>query len=446
LANFRRLGFSHIWLMGIWRISPGALTLSKRFGADFEGSPYAVPAYEPNPTLGNEASLRDLRERAHREGLRIIVDFVPNHTAFDAPLLDEHPEYYIRSNPAMRDERPEWFFAHPSGNHVAYGRDPHFPGWIDTAQLDYSNPDLRRHMTDVLRRLAELADGVRCDMTMLLLREQVKRQWYTHAPWDWFNERMPDEFWRSAIVETRRQNPDFLFIAEAYWGKEAYLQQLGFDYTYDKTLYDKIVSHGWESLVDYLHMTSPSFLARSVHFIENHDEERAQHVFGPELHRQAAALVVFLPGAPLIHQGQMEGRREKLPVQLIRPRTIEEDDPTLAAFYKRLLAVGADSVFRAGQFLPFDSGVRGLIAFVREHEDRRVVVAIDFRHGRGLEAAHGQISVPDMVIPGLRAGARRLRDLWTRKPRGKAAREPGRLLIDLDQHHNGMPFFVLEIL
>src|SRR5512143_2134377 len=83
LAYFRRLGFSHVWLMGIWRISPGAHAVSKRFSADFEGSPYAVPAYEVNPELGDEDDLARLRARAHREGLRLLVDFVPNHTAFD---------------------------------------------------------------------------------------------------------------------------------------------------------------------------------------------------------------------------------------------------------------------------------------------------------------------------------------------------------------------------
>ena len=175
LANFRRLGFSHIWLMGVWRISPGALSISKRFEVDFEGSPYAIPAYEVNPSLGDEASLRALRERAHSEGLRIIVDFVPNHTAFDTPLLDEHPEYFIHSNPALRDERPEWFFHH-AGRRIAHGRDPYFPAWIDTAQLDYSHPGLREHQIRTLSRLAAMADGVRCDMAMLLLREQIKNQ------------------------------------------------------------------------------------------------------------------------------------------------------------------------------------------------------------------------------------------------------------------------------
>lgn len=446
LANFRRLGFSHIWLMGIWRISPGAFALSKRFGDDFEGSPYAVPAYEVNPSLGDEAALRALRERAHRERLRIIVDFVPNHTAFDAPLIDEHPEFFIRSNPKLRDEREEWFYAHPSGQRVAHGRDPYFPGWVDTAQLDYSNPGLRAHMTAILRRLAGLADGVRCDMAMLLLRQQIKTQWFTHESWERFNERMPDEFWRDAIVETREVNPDFLFIAEAYWGKEAYLQELGFDFTYNKALYDKLSDRSWTSLVAYFSLTSPGFLSRCVHFVENHDEERAEHVFGPELHRQAAALVVTIPGAPLIHQGQMEGRREKLPVQITKPRTVEKDDPTLRGFYERLLEIGRDEIFRAGRFYPFDSGVHGLVAFVRRLGDRRVVVAIDFRHGDALVAAHGELTVPALALHGLGPGAHELRDLWTGESAGSARFERERLTVALARTSQDPPVFLLEIL
>jgi len=281
LAYFRRLGFSHLWLMGVWRISEGALAVSKRFSPDFEGSPYAVPAYEVNPDLGDDDSLARLRARAHREGLRILVDFVPNHMAFDAPLVAERPDFFITHDPESREERSEWYFESPDGHSVAFGRDPYFPPWVDTAQLDYSNPELRRYMTDVLARLAGLADGVRCDMAMLLLREQIKQQWYPRKSWDWFNARLPDEFWRTAIAETRAVNRNFLFIAEAYWGKEPYLQQLGFDYTYNKTLYDRLAGRGWDALVDYLEMTSREFLFHSLHFIENHDEERAQPVFGP---------------------------------------------------------------------------------------------------------------------------------------------------------------------
>lgn len=447
LAYFRKLGFSHIWLMGIWRISPGVLSVSKRFSDDFHGSPYAVAAYEVNPDLGDEDSLAHLRARAHREGLRLIVDFVPNHTAFDAPLVTEFPDYYILHDPDSREERAEWYFKSSAGHLVAYGRDPYFPPWVDTAQLDYSNPELRRHMTYVLTRLASLADGVRCDMAMLLLREQIKKQWYPRQSWDWFNRRMPDEFWRGAIAESRRVNPEFVFIAEAYWGKEPYLQELGFDFTYNKTLYDRLAGRGWDALVDYLEMTSREFLFRSLHFIENHDEERAHHVFGPEMHRQVAALIVTLPGAPLIHQGQMEGRREKLPVQVLKPRKAEKDDRKLMEFYAKLLRIGSEPLFRAGHFHPFDSGIRGLVAFLREYRDRRVLVALDFRDGRALEATDGHLSIPGSLLADLQPGEYRVRDLWTGEFQRPSRMEPHRMVVDLESSRNAdLPGFLLEIL
>jgi len=446
LAYFRRLGFSHIWLMGIWRISQGALKVSKRFSPDFEGSPYAVPAYDVNPLLGDEDDLGRLRARAHREGLRILVDFVPNHMAFDAPLVDEHPEYFVRFDPDSRDERPEWYFESSRGHTVAFGRDPYFPPWVDTAQLDYTNLELRHHQTAVLARLAALSDGVRCDMAMLLLREQIKQQWYPKKSWDWFNMRMPDEFWRHGIAETRRVHPDFLFIAEAYWGKEPYLQQLGFDFTYNKTLYDRLAGRGWDALVDYLELTSREFLFHSLHFIENHDEERAQHVFGPEMHRQVAALILTLPGTPLIHQGQMEGWREKLPVQLVRRREHEANDPALMDFYAKLLRVGSDPLFRAGRFHPFDSGIRGLVSYFREYKHRRVLVAIDFREGRALEATHGHLSIPGTFFPDLTPGEYRVRDLWTGEFERPARLESARMIVDLEASRSAdIPFFLLEI-
>jgi glycosidase len=446
LAYFRRLGFSHVWLMGIWRISPEVLAISKRFNPAFEGSPYAVPAYEVNPELGDEDDLASLRARAHREGLRILVDFVPNHTAIDAPLIDEHPDFYISYNPEAREERSEWYFTTASDRLIAYGRDPYFPPWVDTAQLDYSNPELRRHQTHVLGRLASLADGVRCDMAMLLLREQIKQLWFPRKSWEWFNARMPDEFWRHAIADTRRVNPEFLFIAEAYWGKEPYLQQLGFDYTYNKTLYDRLAGRGWDALVDYLEMTSREFLFHSLHFIENHDEERAQHIFGPDMHRQVAALVVTLPGAPLIHQGQMEGWREKLPVQIVRERKKEEDDRALMEFYAKLLRLGSDPLFRAGRFHPFDSGIRGLVSFLREYKGRRVLVAIDFREGRALEATRGHLSIPGNLFTDLPGGEYRVRDLWTGEFQRPAMLDAARMIVDLETSHNpGLPFFLLEI-
>jgi glycosidase len=258
---------------------------------------------------------------------------------------------------------------------------------------------------------------------------------------------MPDEFWREAIAETRRHNPDFLFVAEAYWGKEPFLQELGFDYTYNKTLYDRIAGRGWDALLDYLELTAPDFLARSLHFIENHDEDRAQTVFGHQLHRQAAVLVTTIPGAPMIHQGQMEGRREKLPVQLVRPRTNEQDDLVLQEFYRKLLGIAAEPVFRAGRFHPFDSGIRGLVTYLREYERQRVLVAVDFRPERDLHETGGTLSIPRHFFRDLPEGEYRLRDVWNGEFERPARLGPSRMAVDFDSCRDShLPFCILEIL
>ena len=116
---------------------------------------------------------------------------------------------------------------------LAYGRDPYFDGWPDTLQLNYGNPRLQQAMIGELERIAGQCDGVRCDMAMLVLPEVFERTWGIR----------PDPFWPKAIEAVRRGHPDFLFMAEVYWDLEWTLQQQGFDYTYDKRLYDRLREH-----------------------------------------------------------------------------------------------------------------------------------------------------------------------------------------------------------
>lgn len=344
------LGFDWIWTMGIWRISPAVLEISRRFAHDFEGSPYAIADYEVSPELGGEPAFRRFVERARRVGLRVMADFVPNHIAVDSPLIDAHPEWIIHSNPRHRDERAEDFFDHPKGR-LAHGKDPFFSGWIDTAQLDYSHPELRAHMVQVVRRLGGMVDGLRCDMAMLVLREQVRSQWWPRVSTELFNQHFPGEFWPIAIETVRAERPDFVFMAEVYWDKEAYLQELGFDYTYNKKLCDMLAHRPSPGEVArYLAATPPGFLQRSVHFLENHDEERAAVRFGDRT-RPAAVLSYSIPGVVFVHQGQMAGYLEKLPVQRVRPLRSEAPDRGLMAFYERLLARVRDPLFREGQML-----------------------------------------------------------------------------------------------
>jgi glycosidase len=371
LNDIADLGFTAVWLMGIWAISKGAKAISRIVAHDFEGSPYAIPTYKVNPELGGKKAFTSFVERAHAANLKVIVDFVSNHMAIDSPWINKDPELFIGSNTRARKQQTGEYFLHKSGEVIAFGRDPYFPPWHDTSQLDYANSKLRDRMIRTLKKLARLADGVRCDMAMLVLRDYIREQWYPYASADWFDEHMPSEFWGEAIHEVKHERPDFVFIAETYWDKEPKLLSLGFDLVYEKKLYDALVVHN-AALVTGRLLRSHTAMQQSVYFIENHDEPRAAAVFDRDYNLTAAALILSLPGSMLIHEGQQEGWREKLPVQRLRPLTEEQDDLELQAAYQQLLKITKDEVFNIGEFQLFETNVYGVVAFMRRTANRVV--------------------------------------------------------------------------
>jgi glycosidase len=388
LTYLSELGFNAIWLMGVWKISKGALAISKIVADDYEGSPYAIPDYKLNPGLGGKKSFLELVKRAHAKGLKVIVDFVSNHMALDSTWIREHPEFFIRSNAKVREQNTGDFFYHKSGEVIAFGRDPYFPPWHDTSQLDYTNPKLRACLIKLLKRLSRITDGVRCDMAMLVLRDYFHRHWYPLATEDWFNGRMPGEFWDEAIEAVKTVNPNFFFLAEAYWDKEAQLLELGFDSAYEKKLYDALIGRNAELATARL-LRGLDTLQKSTYFIENHDEQRAAAIFDKPHNLAAAAFILALPGTALIHEGQMEGKRERLPVQRIRPLTDEQDDVELKAAYEQLLKATKDEVFRKGDFQLFNNGIEGAVSFSRSHEGRTIIYL-----GQISDAWHQFSSVP----------------------------------------------------
>ena len=371
LSELAQLGFDAVWMMGVWRISEGVRKLSKITSEDFEGSPYAVPSYEFNRQLGGRTQFVRLVKRAHEVGLSVIVDFVSNHMALDSPWIIQRPDLFVRSNSRVRKQATSEFFLHRSGEVVAFGRDPYFPPWNDTAQLDYSNEALRTRMIDVLKQISRYADGVRCDMAMLVLKDCFRRLWYPLESDSSFNQRMPGEFWDQAIAAVKTLSPDFKFIAEAYWDKERQLRTLGFDLCYEKKLYDGLVAHDVGRVVERLQRELDD-LRGSLYFIENHDEPRAASVFGKADNLAALALILSIPGSVLLHEGQMEGKHERLPVQRIKPLTEEPVDSALKETYVQLLKITHDDVFKRGHFRLFDPGVYGALGFIRK-DDRRAV-------------------------------------------------------------------------
>ncbi len=156
---------------------------------------------------------------------------------------------------------------------IARGRDPYFPPWPDVAQLNAFAPGLRQAAADTLLDIADQADGVRCDMAMLMLNDVFARPG-ANAPVPCRTQ----EYWTEVIDAVRAAHPDFVFAAEAYWDLEWDLQQLGFDYCYDKRLYDRLIHDGPDAIRGHLH-ADVDYQRRLVRFLENHDEPRAAAEF-----------------------------------------------------------------------------------------------------------------------------------------------------------------------
>jgi hypothetical protein len=173
---------------------------------------------------------------------------------------------------------------------------------------------------------------------------------------DWFQtnpERLAaglphDEFWSSAISTIRQDYPGFVFLAEAYWGLEPRLQGLGFDYTYDKTLYDGLVARDAAGAQRHLLGTSAEAVAGSAHFLENHDEPRVASILSPAEHRAAALIILGLPGMRFLHEGQLTGARRKNPVQLAL-RAEEPGQAEITSFYNQLLTTLRGSAVGQGR-------------------------------------------------------------------------------------------------
>ncbi|MGQ9908886.1 MAG: alpha-amylase family glycosyl hydrolase [Candidatus Flexifilum sp.] len=355
-------GVDMIWLMGVWKRSPfsrqHALKWQHQYRPalpdltedDVIGSAYAIADYQVDERIGGRRGLAVFRLRLRERGVRLMLDFVPNHVATDHPWTD-NLELVIRGRPEDAIERPSDFFikrdSHGREIVLAHGRDPYFPGWADTAQLNAFSPALRRTVVQQLQDIAAQCDGVRCDMAMLMMNSIFAGTWngYVGPP-------PATDFWTEIIPPIKRAHPDFLFIAEVYWNMEYALLQQGFDFAYDKVLYDRIISGDVYKLRQHL-VASLDYQKQMLRFIENHDEPRAMASLGEKRVYPAATLVCTLPGGLLLHEGQLEGRRVKLPVQIARAPQ-EKPDHSLEAYYLRLLRETRDPVYQQGQFYLFD--------------------------------------------------------------------------------------------
>ncbi|MGV1009526.1 MAG: hypothetical protein ACOYBY_13085 [Dermatophilaceae bacterium] len=382
-------GVDAVWLMGVWersetgrRIAMADEGLRASFRQalpdlrpqDVIGSPFCVRRYIVDERLGGPDALAVAREELARRDVRLLLDYVPNHTAPDHPWLREQPDAFVGGTARGVARVPEAFIE-CEGLRFARGGDPYSPPWRDVVQLNAFSPRMRQATVETLCGIGDQCDGVRCDMAMLLVNDAFAKTWGELAG------PMPaEEFWPHVIGRVRERQPEMLFVAEVYGELDWALQQQGFDFCYDKTLYDRLLGGDASSVRAHL-QADAAFQRRLVRFLENHDEPRAASTLQP-VERECAAAVVLatLPGLTLWHEGQFDGRRARLPVFLAR-RPFEPRNAELHRFHLALLSAVSRTRLRAGEWRvldcvgwPDNQSCQNLVAWCWQEGLRRHVV------------------------------------------------------------------------
>jgi hypothetical protein len=319
---------------------------------DIDGAPLSVGSYVVKSELGDDHALERLRGRARASGLSLMLDFTPNHVGLDHPWASQWPALLIQGSEADIGAFPNAFIR-LHGHIFAHGRDPNFPAWRDTLQIDYSRHEAQAAVIAMACEVASRCDGLRCEEAMLLLPDVFRGTW----------RREMEPFWRRCTDAVRAAHPGTLFAAEVYWNKEWELQQQGFDFTYDKILYDRLLTDNAEGIRAHLRAAA-DYQSHCVRFLENDDEQRAAATFTSiDHHRGALFLTGMVPGMLLCHYGQEDGRRMHSPHRS-RRRPPEEGSPFHRRAFRELLHLLAEPARHDGRWQllePRDASGRSLI-------------------------------------------------------------------------------------
>lgn len=356
--------FEYVWLLGVWKICESVIEkycfeeeLVRSYNKalkgwrrrDVIGSPFSIDYYELNSQLGDMQTLIELKKKLNDRGLKLILDLSPNHFGADSKLIRENPEIFLEVDKSLYVNDSHTYFKpyEDFERYFAHGRDPFFPAWQDTIQVNFFSNQAREYFKKILTEIINYCDGVRCDMAMLALNNIFKNTWagvLEKKGW----EQPEEEFWSEIISYIKNNNKDFIFIAEAYWDLEWDLQQLGFDYSYDKKLTDRLRYETSREIHDHL-LAENEYQKKSLRFIENHDEDRAITAFGKEKSKAASVIISTIQGMRFYHNGQFEGKKIRLPLQLGR----EPEEPVIQGiknFYKKLIDITTHDIFKNGEW------------------------------------------------------------------------------------------------
>ena len=417
IDQIAEMGFDWVWLLSVWTTSQQSRKVSLEIPAlrskfetvlpdlcddDIGGSGFAIKEYKVTPVIGGEEELAEFRKRLRKRNIRLMLDFVPNHMGLGDTCLNA--ECFIHGTAADIENSPQNYTRVQSNGSVeifAHGRDPYFDGWTDTFQIDYSNPLAAAAMKKELISISKKCDGVRCDMAMLILPEVFENTW----------RRAAIPFWPDVIQSIHEENPEFCFIAEVYWDMEWKMQQLGFNYAYDKRLYDRLIQGNPVQIREHFYADG-EYQDKLARFLENHDEPRAAKEFDHQKHKAAAVITYFSPGLRFFHQGQFEGCTKHISPHLVRAPG-EPVDSVIYEFYQKLLSVLMRPVFRNGAWkllecLPAWEGnptYNNFLAFYWEKgKGKRALVVVNY-------AGHNSQCYVRLPLPGTTAHSMRLSNL-----------------------------------
>ena len=288
------------------------------------------PPITVHQNLGGDAALARLRERLRRRGLRLMLDFVPNHMGLDHPWVEEHPEHFITGTELDLARAPqELYLGQAQGRRSPAGLRPRslFPRLARHAAAQLRQPrnagsDDRRTVEDrrsVRRRALRHGHAG--------LARRVRATWGQRAPL----------FWPKAIQRVRKRFPGFLFMAEVYWDLEWTLQQQGFDYAYDKRLYDRLRDQHARPVREHFH-AGLDYQNKLARFLENHDEPRPRRRFLRKSTKPRQSSLFCRRGCDSSIRDSSTGGRNGSPRISVVPRT-SPLDPALRQFYDRLLTI-----------------------------------------------------------------------------------------------------------
>jgi len=341
LDRLKNLGVTVLWLMPVHPIGK-----EKRKGA--VGSPYSVQDfYAINADYGTKDDFKKLVSEAHKRGLKIIIDIVANHTAWDSVMM-KNKSFYTQND---------------KGEII-----PPVPDWADVADLNYENPELRKYMIEMLKfwvRDYDL-DGFRCDVAGFV----------------------PTDFWETARAEVDKIKADTIWLAE-WESPDLLVKAFDLDYSWENhSALDKVL-HGQKQAYE-IRKTWEEQKAKfpkgalRMRFSDNHDERRAIARFGEKGALAAQALVFTLNGVPLVYNGMEAGDTtesgapalfEKMPIFW----QFAERRPEFPRFYKGMIDLRKNSIaLRRGDLTWLkNSDEARILTFKRTSGNEEILIAIN---------------------------------------------------------------------